>query len=281
MKSSKDDPAIEIHKNGYPIVVIGGKKRHLARLAPRPNFGGLPKLFKVRANPTIPRDKWEEIDRSSYPVPVLNQGNHGSCVGHGSTTAFWFAFIKAGGTVPSGGFSPTSLYSQINGGRDNGAVVSDSMDALMENGVGLMSDVPESVIYERQISAAAKAKYKRFRVAAAYHVETFDEIVSALLLGFMVSFGITIGSGFNRPGKDGLIESGGFPLGGHCMCAYGLKHLADGRWVPVVRNSWGDDFGDGGDCLLPDGHFKGRNLDAFAIKTASSDPEDPDKPPPA
>lgn len=263
----------------YPIVPVDGIERHFACLPPRADFGGLAKYSA--ANPIVPRAQWEETDYRSYNVPVLNQGNHGSCVGHGSTTAYWYSYLMEGGTVPQGGFSPTSLYAQINGGRDMGAVVSDAMTALMQTGVGLMADVPESIIYDRQIPQSAKAKYHRFQVSEAYHVETFDEIISALLLGFTVSFGITIGSGFNRPGKDGLIEAGGFPLGGHCMCAYGVKRLADGRWVTVVRNSWGTQFGANGDCLLPEGHFQGRGLDAFAVKAAAADPEDPNKPPKA
>jgi hypothetical protein len=155
------------------------------------------------------------------------------------------------------------------------------MRALLEVGIGLMVDVPQSVIYADQISPQAKAKYHRFRAREAYHVASFDEIVSALLLGYIVSFGITIGSGFHHPGPDGLIEAGGAPLGGHCMCAYGIKRLSDGRFAAIVRNSWGTRFGKNGDCLLPEEHFAGGGVDAFAIKAAYTDPEDPDKPPPA
>lgn len=255
---------------------IDGIDRAMGCLPPKADFGGLPRF--ASANPVLPRSGWRDVDLSPLGVPELDQGQHGSCVGHGSTSAFWFAYLIAGGTVPDGGFSPTSLYAQINGGRDAGAVVSDAMDALIRVGVGLMADVPESVIYDRQIPASAKAKYARFRVQDAYHCGSFDEIGSALQLGFPVSFGITLPGGFNNLDAEGVAGFGFGVLGGHCMCAYGTTRLKSGEWAIRVRNSWGTRWGRSGNCLLVERHF-GRDCDAFAIKAANSDPNDPHAPP--
>lgn len=260
----------------YPSIVVDGTTRHLACLPPREDFGGLPRF--AAANNLIPRNQWREVDLSPLGVPILDQGQRGSCVGHGSTSAFWFSYLMAGGTVPDGGFSPTSLYAQINGGRDAGAIVSDAMEALMTTGVGLMADVPESVIYDRQVPPSAKAKYARFRVADAFHCDTFDAIGSALQLGFPVSFGITLPGNFNDLDAEGVAGRGWGVLGGHCMCAYGTTRLKGGAWAIRVRNSWGTRWGRGGNCLLVEGHF-GRDTDAFAIRADISDPQEPNKPP--
>ena len=264
--------------DNLPTILPGLQQipRALGCLPPLDDFGGLPRF--AAANGLIPRGDWRDVDLSPLGVPVLDQGSHGSCVGHGSTSAFWWAYLIAGGTVPESGFSPTSLYALINGGRDRGAVVSDAMTALMEQGLCLMSEVPESLIYERQIAESAKATRKRFRVLDAYHCETFDAIGSALQLGFPVSFGIMLPGRFNQLDGEGVAGLGGLPLGGHCMCAYGTKKLQDGRWAIRVRNSWGFRWGQGGNCLLVENHF-GRTCDAFAIRASLPDPMDPNAAP--
>lgn len=264
MSASHDLPSV--------IAFPGGTPRVLARLAPHDDFGGLPRF--AAAHNLVPRAEWQDVDLSPFLHPVWDQGQHGSCVGHGSATAYHLAYRIAGGTVPEGGFSPTSLYALINGGRDRGAVVSDAMDALMKNGLGLMSEVPESIIYEQQISSQAKASRARFKVLDAYHVDTFDALGSALQLGFPVSFGIMLPGRFMILNAEGVCGLGGRGLGGHCMAAYGTKRLANGQWAIRVRNSWGTRWGVSGNCLLVEEHFNDPHLDAFAIRANLADPMD-------
>lgn len=259
--------------------VIGpdGLPRYLAALPPRDDFGGLPRFGA--ANTLIPRGQWHDIDLTPLTGDVWDQGQHGSCVGHGSAKAFEVAYRIAGGTIPPGGFSPTSLYALINGGRDAGAVVSDAMDALMTRGLGLMADYPESVIYDRQLTAATLARVNaaraRFKVADAFHCETVDAIGSAIMLGFPVSFGIAIRSGFNQVGPDGIVPEGGMVIGGHCMLIVGMVTIGGKRYF-IVMNSWGTRFGKAGFCLLSEWHFqRGGQLDAFAVRADMTDPQDP------
>ncbi len=259
-----------------PLAEFEGQSFALGCLAPRDDFGGY-KLYGD-SNPILSRDQWQDVDLSPFLHPVWNQGGHGSCVGHGSATAFHLAYRIAGGTVPPSGFSPTSLYALINNGRDRGAIVSDAMDALLSHGLATMAEVPESVIYERQIPASAKATRKRFRASDCYRTNTFDAIASALQRGFPVSFGIMLPGRFNNLDPEGVCGLGGGWLGGHCMAAYGLKRLANGKWAIRVRNSWGLRFGVNGNCLLVEEHF-GRDLDAFAIRANLADPLDPNPAP--
>lgn len=256
-----------------PVHDIDGQPRVMGCLPPE--------LHKTRrfasillAVALIARSLWREVNLEAFLGAVWNQGNHGSCVGHGGTKAYEVRYRLEGKTVPPSGFSPTSLYALCNGGRDGGAIVADAMDALINGGLCTMDEVPESVIYARQISATANATRKRFRAEDAYHCSTFDQIVTALQLSYPVAFGITIYSAFNSPPANGIIPRHGFVLGGHCMCAFGVTKI-DGKWYLRVRNSWGEAWGLQGNCLLGEEWFANGDCDAFALRVTRPDPQDP------
>lgn len=242
------------------------------------DFGGLPKFGAAPGVSIMDPSQWRDTDLGIGRLPVWYQVQNG-CVGHGGGSAFWLAFLLAGGTVPDGGFSPTDLYAQVNHGIDQGAYVSESMTALMRNGIGLMADVPESVYFESQIPASARAKRSRFRVSDAYHTGTFEAIGTALQLGYPVSFGISLPWGYEAVGPDGIMPRTALrPDRGHCMCAYGTTRLRSGEPAIRVRNSWGTRWGNRGNCLMVKYHF-GERCDAFAIRAAASDPQDPNPAP--
>ena len=251
-----------------------GNARKMGCLPPTKEKTARFKAF-AQANPIIPRSAWKEVDLSALLGDVWDQGNHGSCTGHGCGKAMEAALRIMGITIPPGGLSPTSLYSQVNDGIDEGAIVSDCLTALVQTGIGLMSDVPESKIFERQISADAKAKYSRFRALGAYHCNSFDAMVTALQLGFPVAFGISLVAAFMRDvPSSGIVPFSGMFVGGHCMMSYGCTQV-DGKWYLRVQNSWGPKWGLGGRCLMGEEHFQGNDLDAFAIQSTNPDPQDP------
>ena len=242
------------------------------------DFGGCGKFAAQPGMAILDPSQWRETDLGIDQVPVFYQTQNG-CVGHGGTTAFWLAYNMAGGTVPPSGFSPTSLYAMVNNGIDEGAIVSDSMQALMDFGVCTMDEFPEAKYFEPQLSAQAKETRKRFRVQDAYHCDTFEAIGSALQLGFPVSFGVTLPYGYQSVGPDGLMPLARFdPRAGHCMCGYGTTKLKSGEPAIKVRNSWSSRWGNQGNCLMVAYHF-GRQCDAFAVRADITDPLDPNAQP--
>jgi len=253
-----------------------GTRRVLASLAPRPDFGGLPRW--ASAMPVIPRSDWVDRDYAHYNAPILDQGQRGSCTGQGGVSAFWRQWLILGRTPRE--FSACYIYGNINGGRDAGAIVSDVMTTLMSKGVCLLSEVPEGMIYRRSFPSSADATAQRFRVARAYHCATFDELGSALQRGFMVVFGIMVGGSFGNLDSEGVAPVGG--MGGHCLMACGMKKSSRHGWILHTQNSWGTRWGLNGYCYLTEKHFTSvwGGLDAFAIQDIHADPQEPDMPEP-
>jgi hypothetical protein len=254
----------------------GGAYRFLGCNAPRPDFGGLPKWSANQ--PVLPQSQWAEFDRRDPRVPVLNQGQHGSCVGHGGATAFSMAWLASGQTFRR--FSPCYLYGNINGGRDAGAIVSDAMQSLQRTGIALEEQVPEGQVYRQSSWSQFDATAQRFRIADAYHCETFDDLGSAAQLGFFICYGILVGNGFTSLDNEGVPGVGG--RGGHCMAGGdAMKRSSRWGWLIHNRNSWGQSYGDNGCCYLAKQHFEyGGYLDSFAIRLVANDPQETDVPPP-
>jgi hypothetical protein len=238
--------------------------------------------WKDSGNPVLPRAQWRELDRRSIFGAadwILDQDGIGECVGCGSAGALRRARVLAG--MQDRKLSPGCLYAQINGGQDEGAVIADACTALQKQGTCLYTTVGIQPIYTRQQPAGWEQEAVRFRVEECYHCDTFDEIVSALELGYLPVYGIMVGDSYENFDRYGVAGHASGP-GNHCMCADGVKHLADGRWVLDNVNSWGSAWGPdkNGRCYLDEQHFAGGDQpDCYVIKTCTEDPQEPIKPP--
>jgi len=269
-----------------PFVVVGGEKRYLAALPPSKAKLAKPKggKWKDSGNPTIPRAQWREISRRNlFPADqwIYDQDGIGSCVGNGSTGALRRVRYLSG--MSDVRLAPGCTYAQINGGRDQGAVISDSLTALQKTGTITSKTLggDEKPFYLKQLPAGWQQEAARFKIEEAFHCETFDEIGSALQCGFIVVYGIQVGNNFNSFTGEGVAGVSSGP-GNHCMMADGMHKLSNGQWALDNVNSWGTTWGPwkNGRCYLVEGHFQhGDQPDAYAVKTATVDPLDPHKPP--
>ncbi len=232
-------------------------------------------------HPVIPRSSWKPFNRIRPAVTILNQGQRSSCVGNGSARTLAVARDMANLSFIE--LSASYIYMQINGGRDAGSDPADAADALSEVGTVPSSMCDEDHIFKNQVNFSALSKVAvRFAVSAddLYSCQTFDEVVTAALLGFPFWDTIRVGQGFNN------LDSNGIPplsrgQGNHCtMGGEALVRLPNGDWALPKANSWGVGWGLGGWFVQSEAHYDQQpQWQAIAIRVPRQDPLDPDNPP--
>jgi hypothetical protein len=220
-------------------------------------------LFKSRYQ-AIPRDKWQEVSWRHLIRVVLNQGSQGSCVG--ATGAGAMMALRAAVGLEHKLLSIGSLYGQINQGRDQGALMGDSMKALMSTGMCPVDVIPHYTWQMRSWPSNWKQIAKEYRALEAYDCSDFDELVTAIQRGFVVNYGITIGRTF-EPNSEGIIAPRRDSAGGHAMLGIGVKQF-NGIWHVETLNSWSETWGLGGRAYVPESYFVGRSsyMDAWALR---------------
>lgn len=249
--------------NDIPYIIdLTGVKRFLAKLPPT-DFGKL-KSFRS-AYPIADRKDWFEVnnrDRFGSKDWILNQAQHNSCVGNGAAGAARRSRVRRG--LKDVKLSPAWIYSLINGNRDAGAIISDSLKAGQKTGFCRFDIVGQDPVFYSRMPAAAKTDAANYLIGEAYHCPSYEELCTAILLDFDVVYGIRVGSNFGRLNSRKIAPA----LPGqtnHCMAGDGLVNI-DGEWCIDNYNSWDWSFGDQGRCYLTDEHFAAGDGDFFAIR---------------
>jgi len=257
--------------SGLPMISGGGEWRILGAL-PSPKLTALPYFAERYA--AKPRSEWVDCSLKQWTPAVLDQGTHGSCVGQAWVTGFRYIWKISG--QPDHDFSPTFVYGHINGNRDAGAQVVDGGVSLKTNGTCLITQVGQNTVFKHQFPAEAFKTAKRFRLLETFRVSSFDELCSAVLMGFPVISGIAVGTNFGSLSSEGVCPLPNQVAGGHALCHIGLKRVRGG-WSVETQNSWGRGWGLGGYCYLQEGAWNPRYgfpMDAWAVTGVLDDPEE-------
>jgi hypothetical protein len=268
-------PIYTCSATGLPAIDAGGCKRLLAKLPPDTAWPAWMPRFSD-AFPKVPRSQWNPINRRSIFSWVLDQGEHGSCTDHGGCYAQRKTRVLQG--MSDVELSATFAYAQVNGGRDRGARDSDILTIMQSKGRCLMSEFPETKIYERQIPPSAFQTAERFKVTDAWKLADFDEIVSAIQYGFIPVFDLQVGDNFNDFDADGAVGFSRGP-GNHCVHGDGCSVTNAGRWLIDMQNSWGPTWGNQGRGGVAEEHVNSVDQDAYAIRVALDDPQDSNQSP--
>lgn len=219
----------------------------------------------------LDQSQWQEIDLAWYNPPVLDQGLTSACVGHSACGGMHMCWLQSG--RPLVPFNPYFVYGLINGGRDQGAMISDALQALMQYGICEKDALPSGMMFQNQFPQSAFENAAKYKLIKAYHCGSFEEICGAITMGFVCPLGIMVGSNFPQLDAEGVAPLPRGGQGGHAILGCGLKKSSRYGWLIKILNSWSDRFGMRGYCYIHKGHFRSMNPDAFAIQQISSTDE--------
>jgi len=207
----------------------------------------------------IPENLPSMIDLANPIVPILNQGQLGSCTANAIASCHYFEQIKQDAKEK---FTPSRLFIYYNERemegtvkQDSGAQIRDGMKSVATLGV-----CPETE-WKYDVTKFTKKPLKSCYTHAAKHqvmlyasvIQSLDDMRSCLASGFPFVFGFSVYDSFE---SDIVARTGIVPmparneslLGGHAVLAVGYN---DQRKMFKVQNSWGSGWGDKGFFYLP------------------------------
>lgn len=195
----------------------------------------------------------EIIDlRSHFPAP-FDQGQLGSCTANALCSIVSYDIPNFMGSRLFLYYNERMIESHIS--EDTGALLSDGIKSLLEHGVCSESDWPYDVSkFDQKPSDECYRKALDHQALNVKPLEkTMEEMKNALRNGYPFVVGIILFSSFQSyevacTGMVPLPSMEETMLGGHAVTCVGFD---DVKKVWIMRNSWGDHWGDKGYFYLP------------------------------
>ncbi|CAF2920681.1 unnamed protein product [Rotaria sp. Silwood2] len=193
---------------------------------------------------------------------VEDQSSIGSCVANAFAGAYEYLLKKSSGHE----IDVSRLFIYYNARvkdeesdeniNDSGCSVSSAIEALEESGTCLESVWP---YYKKRVNkcpideAYEAAANNRITDALQVKINLY-EMKSCLAQGYPFVFGLELYNSFDKAAKKGIVpipksgETSRESHGSHAMLDVGYS---DHSQAFIVRNSWGEESGDGGYCYIP------------------------------
>ena len=267
------------------IIHIDNQPRKMGRILPdeghrrmRAGMQNFTSYLESKGLTLISRSEWKPVSRRNlFDSKFINdQGQYGACVGYSAAQSQMKERVLRGASFQK--LSGAYIYDQINGGRDNGACITDSMGVLLTKGVCLDSDYSSHPLFSTSNQPPSTS---RFKLEVGLTLTNFDEMVTALLMGLIVQYPIQVGQSYNRFDSDGVC---GFSRGqgNHSVHADGVAFVA-GKWVLDHAGTWGTSWGPwkNGRAYHSEQAIMGCAVedDAYCKVVTVVDDQDPEKPP--
>jgi hypothetical protein len=177
----------------------------------------------------VPRSDWKNrLGVSLRPhVPIIHdQDGEGSCAGNSSVLA-GVEVLRSMAGLPFVHIAPSSLYKQSGRGRDAGSSLEDNLIFLRDVGCVPVEMWGGELGWNKRYPPGFKEEAAKYQVDEWFDLGTFEAFMTALFLGFPISYGVFWGDG------------------GHAICAVKPIH-ENGVWGCEFANSWGSNWEDGG-----------------------------------
>jgi C1A family cysteine protease len=221
------------------------------------------RIYRIIPDPPDGRDFFYRISRVSAlpPVsdlrprctPVEDQGQLGSCTGN--------AIVGALECIESKKIDLSRLFVYFNErevegtiNEDAGAIIRDGIKSIARQGVCTEKLWPYDISrFKERPSPPCYTDALKRKISRYERIVDIDGMRDCLAKGSPVVFGIKIFSSFEG---ESVSRTGVVPmprwwertLGGHALCAVGYSDSK--QWL-IVRNSWGEGWGDKGYCYIP------------------------------
>jgi C1A family cysteine protease len=250
-----------------------GATRRIAR------YGWIPDIpdqrdYTYAAPPHVLKSITPSVDLRDQCPAVYDQGQLGSCTANAIGAALEFEMTKQGMDA----FTPSRLFIYYNERAiegtipyDAGAMIRDGIKSVASQGVcpeGDVGDLPPAWPYDisKFASQPPQACYDKAAElkAVLYHsvTQNLADMKGCLGEGYPFVFGFSVYESFE---SQEVASTGNVPMprpneqvmGGHAVLAVGYD---DDDRLFIVRNSWGDQWGDAGYCYMPYAYLLDDNL---------------------
>jgi C1A family cysteine protease len=227
------------------------------------------------------------VDLRNACPPVYDQGEVGSCTGNAIGAAIQFDRLK---NKQAPDFVPSRLFIYYNERVVEGTVKSDAGAMIRD---GIKSTVHAGVCPEtlwpyhgeptpdnggNNTAVFKKPPAKCYKEAGKHQVVSYMRVLQnsaqlrgCLSVGYPFVFGFTVYDSFystdvTKTGKVPMPKDGESVQGGHAVLAVGYDDAAQ---VFIVRNSWGEKWGDKGYFYMPYAYLLDHTLssDIWTIRT--------------
>tara|TARA_B100001287_G_C22533521_1_gene458555 strand:+ start:22 stop:837 length:816 start_codon:yes stop_codon:yes gene_type:complete len=208
------------------------------------------------------------IDLRSKCPPVYNQGKLGSCTANGIAAVYQFDEMKQNNEDI---FMPSRLFIYYNERKmegnvnnDSGASIRDGIKSINKKGVCSEDDWPYDIdVFTEEPPVECYEEAKNHRSLKYQRVKQKEgQLKEALKAGYPVVFGFSVYESFEsetvkQTGIVPMPEKDEKMLGGHCVVLVGYN---DDKKLWIVRNSWGEEWGDKGYCYFPYEYITDKDL---------------------
>lgn len=195
----------------------------------------------------------KSVDLRPHCPPVYDQGELGSCTANAVAGHLDFNRAKQGEAL----ITPSRLFIYYNErsdqgtvNEDAGATIRESVKTIVKKGACPESEWPYDIsMFTKQPSSKAyqdAVKYEALKYLRLNQDQ--DHMKQCLAEGYPFICGISVYESFmqSEGGNIPMPQKGEQLMGGHAVMIVGYT---EDHWI--MRNSWGESWGDKGYCYLP------------------------------